>query len=213
MKRVSDDTEDERMSDPIMISKEQNVSNTYTVYFDSAIINARDYTGLLSLLQTSSEDDIFLFRFIGCPGGRLDVALPIYNAIKNTPAETVGILESYSASAATMLFLANKQFVVMPNSSMMVHGASYGAGGHMSSVKSWTEFNDKYISKLFRDVYSGFLSEEEINKLLNENFDLDLMEEEIVSRLKAMANPEQKAKATRKPRTKQKGSQDDQPSN
>lgn len=174
---------------PILVTREQNISNTFTVFFDKAIENPQDYSGLLGLLASASEEDVFIFRFIGCPGGGLHVALPIYNAIQNTSAQTISVLESHSASAATMLFLASDRAVVQPNATMMVHGASYGAVGHMSYNKSHVEFSDAYLKSLFTRVYSGFLTEEEIERLVTTDYDMNLLDTEILERLKKMSEP------------------------
>jgi ATP-dependent protease ClpP protease subunit len=186
----SEDDEDQIIpNNPILIAREQQVSNTFTVYFDKALENPGDYSQLLSLLASASEDDIFVFRFIGCPGGSLHIALPIYNAIQNTAAQTISVLESHSASAATMLFLACGRAVVQPSATMMIHGASYGAVGHMSYNKSHVEFSDAYLKSLFERIYKGFLTDEEINRLLTTDYDMNLFDTEIIERLKGL-NPE-----------------------
>lgn len=185
----SEDEEDQIIpNNPILIAREQQVSNTFTVYFDKALENPGDYSQLLSLLAAASEDDIFIFRFIGCPGGSLHIALPIYNAIQNTAAQTISVLESHSASAATMLFLACGRAVVQPSATMMIHGASYGAVGHMSYNKSHVEFSDAYLKALFERIYKGFLTDDEINRLLTTDYDMNLLDTEIIERLKGLSS-------------------------
>jgi ATP-dependent protease ClpP protease subunit len=187
--RSEEDDEQNTLTSPILVTRDQTISNTFTVFFDRGLDNAQDYSGLLGLLAAGTEEDFFIFRFIGCPGGSLHIALPIYNAIQNTEAQTISVLESHSASAATMLFLASDRAVVQPSATMMIHGASYGGVGHMSYLRSHVDFSDNYLSSLFKRVYSGFLTDEEINRLLTTDYDMNLMDTEIIERLKKMSEP------------------------
>lgn len=215
--RSGDDDDDFGVDKPVLITRDQSISNTYTVFFDDLLMEAANYSNLLTFLASATEQDIFVFRFIGCPGGDLNVALPIYNAIRNTPAQTISVLESYSCSAATMLFLASDNFVVQPGATMMVHGASYGNRGHMSYMRSSVNFSEKYIRGIFERVYKGFLTQQEIDHLLTTDYDMNLMEDEIVERLQKMAEASEakvvEAEAPQKPVEPKKPSRATKPRN
>lgn len=183
--KAEDDFDGQTPSNPIMVIREQSVLNRDTVFFDRELKNPSDYTNLIMQLNSANEGDSFIFRFMACPGGRIDVTLPIYNAIMDTNAQTLGVLESHSASGATMLLMACDSVLVQPHASMMVHGASYGSVGHMSSIRNMVNFSESFISKLFMEVYEGFLTDEEIKHLLSTDHDMNLEADEIVERLEA----------------------------
>jgi ATP-dependent protease ClpP protease subunit len=101
-----------------------------------------------------------------------------------------------------MLLLACQRVVVQPGSSMMIHGASYGSFGHMSHVKSTVEFSETYLRSIFNRVYKGFLTEEEVEKLLTTDYDLNFTDQQIIERLTKMTEPAEDVVQETKPAPK-----------
>ena len=66
---------------------------------------------------------------------------------------------------------------------MMIHTASFGSSGNTPTVKAHTDFTVKQCEKLMKDAYQGFLSKDEIGKVLN-GLELWFNAEEIKPRLR-----------------------------
>jgi ATP-dependent protease ClpP protease subunit len=94
-------------------------------------------------------------------------------------------------SAATMVFLYGDMFEVSAHSMFMFHnysGGTFGKGGEMldqlQHERAWSE-------KLLTEIYSDFLTQKEIDSMLN-NKDLWMDGDEVVKRLKAKAKKVQR---------------------
>ena len=116
-------------------------------------------------------------------GGDLFTAIQFMRVLTETKANIVASVEGACMSAATLIFLTAKHWEISNHSMFMFHnysGASIGKGGEMydqiSHFKVWGD-------KLLKDVYSGFLTPDEIKEILN-NKDVWMTGEEVSKRLK-----------------------------
>lgn len=185
-KRRSEDEDDiPQRSGPVSIVQQTRSFNTYNIRIDGYLENSSDFRGFLNLLEFATEDDTIIIR-LSSGGGELEIAQTIRNALKACQAKTVIVLDSWAASAATMFFNVVDQVVVQPCSYIMVHGASYGKSGHMSDIKSYVEFSEKRIRSVFKEAYEGFLTDEEMERILSNDIDVYMEEDEIVERLEKM---------------------------
>ena len=115
-------------------------------------------------------------------GGELFTAIQFMNVIKNCAATMMVDVEGACMSAATMIMLAGQDIGIADNSMFMFHnysGAAIGKGGEMYDniihERLWSE-------TLLRDVYDGFLEEDEIKQILD-NKDIWMDSEQVRSRL------------------------------
>lgn len=162
----------------------EKTSKVYEHYLDYAIDDWGLARQLCTLLRGVEEHDGVIIR-INSPGGRFDIAAQIVNAIRECQGSVVAVLEQECASAATLVFLACSQWQVQPWAEMMIHNASYGAWGKAHEVSSRVRSTDDRMSKVLREVYDGFLSEEEIEDVLKGQ-DIYLTAEDIESRLESV---------------------------
>jgi ATP-dependent protease ClpP protease subunit len=162
------DPDDEISSakDQLDVMVESSLSNVYTVPIDEDIGDPSRYRNLLSALATATERDIFKFR-VTSRGGQLGTGLIIANAIMNSAASTLAVIEYEAVSAASLITMACDEIFAMPNSYMMVHTASYGTGVQQAQqIKDSVDFYTEHIDTIVRQHYEGFLSEEEIEQVI-----------------------------------------------
>lgn len=146
------------------------------------------YLNMINTLKTSEQHDT-IFIYINTPGGNLITTLQIVAAIKQSAATVVTCMEGQVASAGTMIFLAGHRHMVGPNTFFMAHNYSAITGGKGFEIKTRQKFDEQYFSKLVKDIYTGFLTEEEINAIM-EDRDVWLDAEEVAKRLQhKMINP------------------------
>ena len=156
-------------------------SKTYEHYMDYFLEDFNNARQLCTLLRGAQEEDTVIIR-INSGGGRFDIAAQIINAMRECVATIIGVIEQECASAATMIFLACDQWQVQPWGEMMIHYASYGAGGKGHEVSSRVASNEKMFPKVFDAIYKNFLSEEEIANVIRGQ-DIYLTQDEITARL------------------------------
>lgn len=145
-----------------------------------------DHMEELEAIRSASEHDQIYVYMSGCPGGYVDTAMSIINALIQTPAKTFAVLEGHNASAATMIPLACRQVVVTPYTGMMLHTASGGNYGTVANAERAAAHHAKQIHSFLDDLYEGFLSAEEIDQLKN-GLEIYLGHDEIEERLQVRA--------------------------
>lgn len=209
MTKMDDDLEDMSfgMKDNLEIYCEKMSSNLFRIFLDEHIAEPSKYRNVINTLERVSENDVVEFR-LNTPGGNAYAALAIYNGILNCPAHTRAILDGSVASAGTFILLACDEVVVMKNTSMMCHGASWGTWGDMKTLRDATAFMFESMSRLSNEIYEGFLTQEEIDKMIEHSLEYWMHDEEIIQRLKNrseyLKNKDMEEEEAPKPRTRKK---------
>ena len=170
--------------------RKEMTSTLYEYYLVDDIGEASDYIELCDVLRSASPNDEILIR-INSGGGSLATANMVVNAIRESQAHVHGFIESTCASAATLVYLACHSYSLSEDADMMVHTSSSMYGGKEHEQHSYVTFSRKKIHKMVRDRYAGFLTEKEIENVLNGQ-DYYFDSEEIAERLETYTEFQQK---------------------
>jgi len=162
---------------PVVVDTE---NKNIKIYLTGAIEEPYTYNEMCYLLDTASEDttvDIFL----NTPGGIIDSAFMIANSISRSKAKVIAHLSGTVASAGTLISMACDELDLTPHLSFMIHNYSGGMAGKGHEMKARQKFTDDHLNDAFKSFYSGFLSEEEMDKVI-EGTDLWMGTEEVTER-------------------------------
>ena len=140
--------------------------NQLDVYLQTGIDDPSYYSELCYILSTLDDKHIVNFH-INTPGGVLDSAFQLVDAIKSCKATTVARLTGTVASAGTIIALACDQLVIADHTSFMIHNYSAGAYGKGNELKARQEHIDKSTNDAFKEFYSGFLTDKEVEEVIN----------------------------------------------
>lgn len=162
---------------PVAVNKETNVINAYLT---NAIEEPQLYNELCYLLSTASKDTTVIIH-INTPGGIIDSAFMITNAIKVSKATVIGHLSGTVASAGTLISMACDELNLTPHLSFMIHNYSGGMAGKGHEMKARQKFTDDHLSDAFSYFYAGFLNEDEMEKVI-EGTDLWMGTDEVQER-------------------------------
>lgn len=162
---------------PIVVDKD---TNTTSVYITNAIEEPQLYNELCYLLAKAVVGETFRI-YINTPGGIIDSAFMIANAIKDSKAHVIGHLSGTVASAGTVISMACDDLEVTPHLSFMIHNYSGGMQGKGHEMKARQKFTDDHLSEAFSYFYKGFLTDEEMEKVI-EGTDLWMGTEEVQDR-------------------------------
>lgn len=176
-----EDCEDSLMGLPVYTTS--SVSHQHVVYIDELITTSPKYRNVLFTLDNASGNDVVSFH-LNTPGGNVDTTLQICNAIANTEAHTVAVCHGTVASCGTILALSCDETIILPNTTWMIHPLSWGLKGDTKTIKNAVDFNTKQILRLCHEVYFGFLTEEEIDNMIENSTELWMDSEEVHERLK-----------------------------
>ena len=156
--------------------------NIHEFYLSGDIVSSEEYIDWFDIIRNSSENDILRF-YINSPGGDLFTAIQFLRVLRETEANIIVSVEGACMSAATLIFLCGHQFEVSPHSMFMFHNYSSGVVGKGGEMYDRLAHEKEWSEKLMRDVYVDFLTEEEIDSILN-NKDIWMDGDHVIERLK-----------------------------
>jgi ATP-dependent protease ClpP protease subunit len=148
------------------------------------------YLELINLLDNATENDLFFIN-INSPGGDVETGVMIVNAIRETKADVVTVLNGSACSMAALIFLSAEQFIVRDFSRLMLHDASYGAIGKNTEIKQYVNNNDEWLKTIFKGICIPFLTEQEMEEIFK-GVDMWLLGDEVAERLKRIADEERR---------------------
>lgn len=146
------------------ISSTPHTFTHHDVFIDCEVSEPENYRELITALFNANDGDTMTI-YINSPGGHLDSALAIIEALKNTQCHVTGVIMGACHSAASIISMYCHEVAVMDNAYSLVHTASFGSSGNTNNVKSHTEFTVKMVEKLLNNTYEGFLNKDELNKV------------------------------------------------
>ena len=141
-------------------------TNQLDVYINTSIDEPSCYSEICYILSTLTEDETVYFH-INTPGGILDSAFQLVDAIKGCRATTVAQLTGTVASAGTIIALSCDKLIVAEHTSFMIHNYSSNAYGKGNELKARQEHIDKSTNDAFKEFYSGFLTDKEVKEVIN----------------------------------------------
>lgn len=157
------------------------VGHVHEFYLSGEIESSDNYIEWFDTIRHASETDMVKI-YINSPGGDLFTAIQFMRVLSETSASVVCSVEGACMSAATMIFLCADSFEVTPHSMFMFHnysGGTFGKGGEMIDQ---LQHERKWSESLLNHVYQEFLTDAEINSMLD-NKDLWMDGAEVVIRL------------------------------
>jgi ATP-dependent Clp protease protease subunit len=181
----------------------------FTFYLSDSIGEPRLYTDMIHKIRVAQPQDI-VYIHLNTPGGRLDTGMQLINAMKDSQARIVAVLDSKAYSLGTLIFLAADEFIVHDNCLFMMHNFSSAVFGKGNEQARELEATLVWFKKLAYKYYYPFLSKDEIEKMLNGQ-DIWMDSDEVKKRLNAMVK-QQAIDAAPKPRRRRNdtvGSVDD----
>ena len=139
-----------------------------TVYLTDFIENPDAYNELCYRLHNAYDGDKFVF-IINNGGGNVDSAFMVIDAMVNSKAHITGKLSGMVASAATLIALHVDELIVADYTQWLSHNYSTGiAQSKGFELKTYVAFNDKELAEAFRTIHKGFLTEAEIDDILED---------------------------------------------
>lgn len=160
---------------------ENPTSKTYNIYLTNNIDEVFNYHYFFETLRKASKDDKIIIH-INSQGGYIDTTLQIINVMKQCKAEITTIIEGEACSAGSVIFLAGNKRLVREHSLMMCHYYSGGIKGKGNEMISRAKFEDEFFKKFFRKIYKGFMTKDEIERMIGGEdfwFDADEVKERL----------------------------------
>lgn len=155
-------------------------------YVSGPIKEPEDYVGWFDLIRNAGPNDQ-IYLYINSGGGNVDTALQFMRVLSETEAYVTASIEGSCCSAATMIFLCADAFEITPHSLFMVHNYSGGIVGKGGEIYDQALFERSWSEEFLKSIYKDFLTEEEVQKLLD-NKDLWLSSEAVSKRCQTLVS-------------------------
>lgn len=163
---------------PILIE-----GDTVHAYISDQIDYPFNYDELThTLLYIVTHKNVVVLH-INTPGGLIDSANQIADAMLHTQARTVAHLTGTVASAGTMLTMHADELHISNGCGFMIHNYSSGIQGKGHEIKAQQNFVDNELNTYFRQIYGGFLTDNEIRAVINGK-DMWMNRDEVLTRWK-----------------------------
>ena len=163
-----------------IIEKEVDDRKYLSAYLTEGIEAPSVYNELCHKLRgLSTRDEVHLH--INNGGGVIDSMVMIVDAINSCEAEVHVHLSGSVCSAATFPVMYADVLHVAPFTHFMIHNYSGGFGGKGKEAKDQMDFVNEEIGKTFKTIYKGFLTDEEIEKVIDDK-DKWMGSEEVLER-------------------------------
>lgn len=176
-------------------------------YLSEDIGESAEYTDMIHRIAYAGPGDV-IYIHLNTHGGNLETGVQMINAMQNSQAQIVTVLESVAYSLGTLIFLAGDQMVVNDNCVMMFHNFRGGVIGKGNELTSQLEATVKWFSTLARKIYVPFLTPDEFDRLLRGE-DFWMQSQDIRKRLDKMVKNLQ-TEAEKKPKAKTKPKKTDE---
>jgi len=148
------------------ITAAESCSRDFVIKIWREISDPEDFADEISCIENAQEGD-FITLDICSPGGRLDTAMLIIRAIRNSNCPVIAKIGPDCSSAASCIALSCHGWVVDESSSLMAHTCSYSPGwGKEVDIAAHVDYTRKMNKKFMSEIYQGFLETDEISDLL-----------------------------------------------
>ena len=157
---------DSNLERPTMVQKPVAMASVFEFYLTQDIGILSKYDDWYIACEEATENDLINVH-INSFGGCLETALQIHNALMMTRATVFVHIEGACCSGASIIAMAGDQHIIAPNAYMMIHSWTGGTYGKFGNVIENSEFQTKWFKAVMFRCYKDFLSEKEIESVLD----------------------------------------------
>ena len=170
---------DPKLDQPATFTK--NLANSYEFYLSGEVLEAEHYIDWFDTIRNARPNDSIKIYINSC-GGDLYTALQFLRVMGECEGTITTSVEGACMSAATMIFLSGHDFEVTPHSLFMFHNYSAGVFGKGGEMYDQLQFERAWSKNFLSEVYRNFLTQPEIDSMLD-NKDIWLTSEEVIERV------------------------------
>ena len=153
-------------SDAIQVSYVPVEYGTYEADLYGYIEEPSQFSNIISVLGIMKEQDTFVLN-LQSGGGNLDASDAILHAMYKCLGHIHVVATGNCSSAATLILLSADSYELSNGFNALLHGGSLGSGGTYSEYRQQTAFFNKFMEKTLREAYVGFLTEAEMDSMLD----------------------------------------------
>ena len=182
--------------------QEQLSATVHHFYLSGEIGPAINYIEMIHAIRMAPPNDVIKLH-LNTTGGQLDTGIQIINAMRESMAHIICVLEAQAYSMGSLIFLSGNEFVVQESSVLMIHNFSGGVFGKGHEQRSRLEAVSEWFEGFSHPLYVPFISQEEFDMVIDGK-DMWIHTDEIETRLNAMIQSKIEPAIKNAPVTKKK---------
>lgn len=151
---------------PVVANVKQIVN--YSIFLYGETSSAFDFAEAINAIENADEHDqitIYLSGGGGCVSST-DAFLHAINTAQERGVRVHCVASGMVASAHTFIILACSSYECAEGVHFLIHNGSLGDGGSYNQFKASSQFFLKYMETRFREVYKNFLTDKELDDVL-----------------------------------------------
>lgn len=145
---------------------ENFMNKAHHIYISDVIKEPIHYVDLVHRIRAAGPDEV-IYLYLNTPGGQLATGIQLIGAINASNARIITVLDGEVCSLGSLLFLCGDDFIVNDHCLLMIHNFSGGTAGKGHEQVAQIEAQVKWFTKMAKDIYIPFLSEEELKEVID----------------------------------------------
>lgn len=159
----------------------RSLGSLHEFYLSGAVKSPEEYIDWFDQIRNCGPNDVVKIH-INSPGGDLYTAIQFIRVLTDCQGTIITSVEGACMSAATLIFMIADQYEVSPHSVFMFHNYSSGMYGKGGELYDSIIHERKWSEGIMRELYQDFLTEEEINSILD-NKDIWMDGDQVAERM------------------------------
>lgn len=149
-----------------LVSYTPHRTGTYRIELDDEIQCVSQFSTAIQILEQAKEDDEIVIM-LQTPGGSVNAGEAFIHAMRKCAAPIHIVATGGVHSMGTHILLEADSLELSHGFNALLHCGSDGAYGGVNEYRVKAAFDAKFRERQFRESYEGFLSEEEIQAMLD----------------------------------------------
>tara|TARA_R110000782_G_scaffold21033_4_gene56741 strand:+ start:575 stop:1288 length:714 start_codon:yes stop_codon:yes gene_type:complete len=163
----------------------KSVGSLHEFYVTGEIGDSSYYLEWFDVIRNTTKNDTVKI-YINSYGGDMFTAVQFMRVLNDCDATVVISVEGACMSAATLIMMCGHVYEISDHSAFMFHNYSGGSMGKGHEMMAQLDFEQRWSEGVWRDAYFEFLSDDEIDSILDGK-DIWLESFEVIERLESKA--------------------------
>lgn len=150
---------------PFEVTATRSNAMHFNIYLYGPIESAEQFIGPIEVLQAAGDGDLVEIH-LSTPGGSMDATDTFLQAMRECEGRVIVRATGGCHSCGSIILMNANEFTLSENFNSLLHNGSTGAGGDLNKFAAAAKYTVEHMTRVLRSTYEGFLTEDEIEKLI-----------------------------------------------
>lgn len=150
---------------PVVQREGPNGTHVWDIFLYGPILSAEQMVEAMMAFSSAGENDTVIVN-LSTGGGCVDATDTFIDGMKDCRGRVIVKASGGVHSAGTLILLSAPEFSLSAGFNSLFHNGSVGAGGKLSDYRASSAFTSSFMERLFVETYTGFLTEDELERMI-----------------------------------------------